>query len=287
MNGASGADDFAVKQAYAVARIPAGNGIDLKMGVFDTIIGYEVFESLNNPNYSRSYGYAIEPTHHTGVLASYHISDAISLSAGIANTYSGPINNRVNAGFAGPVDNEELTYMGSITLTLPEGAGPLAGSAIYAGIVDGIAGGTHAAGVPTTKDTTSYYAGTTLATPWEAVNLGAAFDYLEDGVTPGVESYAWAAAGYASFGVAEGLKINARGEYAKGSRGSFGLMNQSMRENELVAATLTADYAVWTGLLTRLEGRWDRSLNGARYGAFGSQTDRNIITLALNMVYKF
>ena len=41
---------------------PVGNGIDWKMGVFDTIIGYEVFESGNNPNFTRSYGYAIEPT---------------------------------------------------------------------------------------------------------------------------------------------------------------------------------------------------------------------------------
>ncbi|HYE31753.1 MAG TPA: outer membrane beta-barrel protein [Methylomirabilota bacterium] len=275
-------DDFAIKQAYVVARVPAGNGIDVKMGVFDTIIGYEVFESLNNPNYSRSYGFGLEPTHHTGVLASYHVSDAVSLSAGIANTYSGPINNRLTAG--GLTENEELTYLGSITLTLPEGAGPLAGSAIYAGVVDGIAGaGTHVPGVAQTQDTTSYYAGTTLATPWEALNLGAAFDYQEDGFA--ADSWAWAAAGYASFGVSEALKLNARGEYAKGGAGSFGLMNLSGRENELLGVTVTADYALWTGLLTRLEGRWDRSLNGSRYGTV--QTDRNLLTVALNMVYKF
>jgi len=32
---------------------------DWKIGVFDTIIGYESSESPNNPNFTRSYGYTI------------------------------------------------------------------------------------------------------------------------------------------------------------------------------------------------------------------------------------
>src|SRR5436189_3933957 len=50
MNGVAsdlGANDFAVKQAYVALRAPVGNGLDIKMGVWDTIIGYEVFESGN------------------------------------------------------------------------------------------------------------------------------------------------------------------------------------------------------------------------------------------------
>ena len=46
--------DFAVRQAYAALRMPVGNGIDWKMGVFDSIIGYESVESGNNPNHTRS-----------------------------------------------------------------------------------------------------------------------------------------------------------------------------------------------------------------------------------------
>src|SRR4029078_12244947 len=72
--------DFAVKQAYVAMRAPVGNGLDFKMGVLDTVVGYEVFESPNNPNYSRSFGYALEPTHHTGLLASYHVADWMSRS---------------------------------------------------------------------------------------------------------------------------------------------------------------------------------------------------------------
>ena len=86
--------DSAVKQAYVALRAPLGNGLDLKMGVFDTIIGYEVFESGSNPNYSRAYGFRIEPTQHTGILASYRITDWLSLAGGVANTYNAGINFR-------------------------------------------------------------------------------------------------------------------------------------------------------------------------------------------------
>src|SRR6185503_9886824 len=54
--------DFGIKQAYVTVRAPVGNGLDFKLGVWDTIIGYEGFDAGNNPNYTRSYGFAIEPT---------------------------------------------------------------------------------------------------------------------------------------------------------------------------------------------------------------------------------
>ena len=74
--------DFGIKQAYVNLLLPAGNGIDVKMGVFNTIVGYESFESYLNPNFSRSFGWQLEPTQHTGVLASYQLSEALSVSGG-------------------------------------------------------------------------------------------------------------------------------------------------------------------------------------------------------------
>ena len=67
-------------------RTPVGNGIDWKVGVFDTIIGYESTSSPLNPNYTRSYGYTMEPTTHTGFLATYKVCDALSVTAGIADS---------------------------------------------------------------------------------------------------------------------------------------------------------------------------------------------------------
>src|SRR6185312_10097102 len=77
----------AIRQAYIALRTPVGNsGIDWKVGVWDNIIGYESTSSPLDPNYTRSYGYTIEPTTHTGILGTYKVNDVISFSAGIANT---------------------------------------------------------------------------------------------------------------------------------------------------------------------------------------------------------
>jgi len=93
VNGTSG-QDFSIAQAYVTLRTPVGNGIDWKIGVFDTIIGYESRDASSDPNYTRSWGWFLEPTEHTGILATYKINDMISVSAGIANTLSAGINNR-------------------------------------------------------------------------------------------------------------------------------------------------------------------------------------------------
>jgi hypothetical protein len=304
--GLEGQNSFNIKQAYAVFRAPVGNGIDFKMGVFDTVVGYEVFESANNPNYSRSYGFFLEPTHHTGLLASYHVTDAISIAAGVANTSYGPINGKLH--FAGTGSETQKTYMGAITAILPENLGPLAGSAIYAGIVDGRAFGNN-------RSTTIYYIGHTLATPIEGLAIGAAFDHRIDAdpaqgafatgpvgpLTPILprKNWAWATALYASFQATENLRLNLRGDVTRATDGTYfdgGTRGIPDRKNELLSITGTVEYGLWSSLVTRLEARWDRALSGR--GVFEGQraggrvledivTDRNAVTLALNMVYKF
>src|SRR5215471_8514540 len=84
--------DFAIRQAYVALRTPVGNGLDWKIGVFDSPMGYESVEAGANPNYTRSYGHSIEPQTHTGILGTYRFSDMFSASAGIANTVNSAIN---------------------------------------------------------------------------------------------------------------------------------------------------------------------------------------------------
>src|SRR5436190_15319410 len=89
-----GVSDFAVRQAYVLLQAPLENGLLFKVGVFDSILGYESVESPSDPNYTRSYGHSIEPQTHTGVLVSYKFSDIFHASAGIANTMGPHINER-------------------------------------------------------------------------------------------------------------------------------------------------------------------------------------------------
>src|SRR6516225_3404247 len=53
----AGNSDFGLKDAYVDLHAPICNGLDVKIGTFTEILGYEVFETGNNPNYTRSYGY--------------------------------------------------------------------------------------------------------------------------------------------------------------------------------------------------------------------------------------
>jgi hypothetical protein len=263
-------NDFAIKQAYVALRAPIGNGLDLKAGVFDTVVGYEVFESANNPNFSRSFGYWMEPTHHTGLLASYHVNDWLSVAGGVANTSYGPINGR-NA------DAESSkAFLGSIVITMPDATGPFAGSVLYAGFVEGSAFGE-------TEDGLNIYVGGTMRTPVEGLALGAAWDYRDDG--PGmVDSRAYAIAGYATYSFTEKLSANARVDYANADRGTFYGFGQAEHE-KLFATTLTLDYSLWDNVITRAELRWDHSMSGDR--PYGNQDEKNAVTLAANIVYKF
>jgi len=283
-----------IKDAYVALRVPAGNGIDFKAGAFTTVIGYESFESYLNPNYSRSFGWQLEPTQHTGLLASYKASDAVSFSAGIANTWNAGINARAFRS-TGPAKESEKTYLASVSIIAPESWGFLSGSAWYAGLIDGLAGNSH--------DTTSLYAGGSLKTPVEGLSVGASFDYRFAGpsATPaylGGQSWAYAIAGYASFQANEKWKFNIRGDYTEGTDGTFydrgndGLKNL---QNRLGALTLTADYALWANVVSRAELRWDHSMSGDKPYAGtipaglpgGGGNQRNAVTLALNLIYKF
>src|SRR5215471_4006427 len=134
--------DFAVRQAYVDLHMPLGNGLETKIGVFDPLLGYEVTDAPSNPNFTRSYGYTMEPVSHTGLLATYNVSEIFAVNAGIANTFGPIINSRAFPTPAGnPLSGTKAesykTYMGSVALTAPKGWGFLAGSTLVAGVVNG------------------------------------------------------------------------------------------------------------------------------------------------------
>ena len=292
------AGDFAIRQAYVALRAPCGNGIDFKVGVFDTIIGYESVESGNNPNYTRSYGHSIEPQTHTGILASYRFNEMISASVGVANTIGPAINDRAQGPNGGTVDGlsnwtkaeSYKTYMASVAVTAPENMGCcLSGSTLYAGIVNGFSDSYG-------DGQTSYYIGSTLATPVTGLRLGASFDYL-DIHNLGGES--WSVAGYASYKACEKLWLHVRGEYLRdrGEQKFFSYYDSvsgslvDTNPDRVLALTATAQYDLWKNVISRLELRWDHSLSGHKtWGGDDNSpnpTRLNEWMLAANVIYKF
>jgi hypothetical protein len=285
-SAAGGNADLAIKQAYVALRTPVGNGIDWKIGVFDTIIGYESSESPNNPNFTRSYGYSIEPTTHTGLLGTYRFCDEVSLSVGVADTFGPTINGRAFAGngVTASAAQSYKTYMASVALTAPQSWGWAAGSTLYAGVIDGFSAGSP--GNANGKQT-SWYAGATVATPVTGLKFGVAFDYLDSGGNDGaaVGNDIWAVGIYGSYQATEKLSFHARGELATRQNGLAGRDNVQMW-----GLTGTVQYDLWQNVLSRLEVRWDHGDETALFGgsnpAFAGN-QRNSILFAANIVYKF
>jgi hypothetical protein len=287
---ASGKSDFAVKQAYVALHTPVGNGLDFKLGVWDSIMGYEVSDAPSNPNYTRSYGYTMEPVSHTGLQATYQFSDWLSATAGIANTFGPTINGRaffgpanIAAGTQGPQAESYKAYMGTVTLTAPTNWGVLAGSTLTGSIMNGYNSGVSTNGA----DQTSFYVGATFNTPVTGLKVGAAYDYAgisRQPLTSQTSAYANAVGIYATYQLTEKLSLNGRGEYASASTAAaFGT-------TKVVETTATLQYDLWKNVLSRLEFRWDHSADGSNaYGGSvaGSPDEKNSYILLANIAYKF
>jgi hypothetical protein len=269
--------DFNVRNAYVELGIPVGNTIDVKLGVWDTIIGYEVGNAGDNPNYTRSWGYTIEPTQHTGLLANYKVCDWLSVAGGVANTWDSKINGRMPA-------EAMKTYMGAITLTAPESMGVLKGATLTAGAIDGRpAGGTS-------PDRTSIYVGATIPTPITGLAFGAAWDHLNLADKAGVSTHDTDVYGlYVAYKATEKLAINFRGEYVHWGDlpgvSSDGGVDPFSPGDEVLGLTATLDYSLWKNVVSRLEYRWDHDLKDDKH--FGNGTKDNDHLLALNVIYKF
>lgn len=280
LGGAAG--EVALKQAYIALRAPIGNGIDFKVGQFDPIVGYEVTDSYANPNFSRSLAFNnLEPFGHQGILATYQFNDVLGASLGVANSanntaggYNGGNINAKSSNFGGPESYK--AYMAGIVLKAPESLDWLAGSSLYAGIVKGMEVGSD-------NDPVTYYVGGSLATPWKEVTVGAAYDYLANGNFAG--SYGNAVSLYVNFQATEKLKLNGRFEYATASDGLF--IGAAGDNGKVVGITGTADYALFANVVTRVEVRWDTAVGGTNLRPFGNGDEKNDLSVALNVIYKF
>lgn len=289
--------DFAIKQAYVDLQVPLGNGIDFKVGVWDTIIGFESFDSANDPNFTRSYGYTIEPTTHTGLLGSYKFNEMIAISAGVANTFGPAINSRAFSltGAPGFQSESYKTYMGAVALTAPKELGWFAGSTLNGGVINGFniaspatvnSGTGHA-------DQTSLYFGGTMNTPLKALKVGLSYDYVFVGTEHnfGVKSSrANAAALYLVGQLTDKFSLNARAEYfSQTDRNAVAGL-----PSKVIETTLTARYDLWKNVISRLEFRWDHQADGRGFAYGGPGVDpiltgslRNSYELIGNIIYKF
>jgi hypothetical protein len=307
--------DYAIKQAYVTLRTPVGNGIDWKIGVFDSPLGYEVFDPASNPNYTRSWGYAIEPTELTGVLATYKISDAWSVQGGVVNTSEAGINARNDVSPAPGVSSVwHKGYLGTVTYTAPTSFGWAAGSTAFAGILYGyvsnpafttkngveIPAGINSSSGVMGNNQVNYYGGITLNTPWTKLTGGLAFDYAQnyaggysDGNNIDLRVDEWVLGAYATYKATDKLSFNGRAEYLEDDGYNKGDFKTS---SNLAEVTGTVEYDLWANVTSRVEIRYDKCLSSGSVSLDGFTYDYYVplgttqsysVGLYANIVYKF
>ncbi len=119
---------FGLKQAF-VSWMPT-EGLQIDLGQFDTIYGAEVSESYLNVNYSRSaLYYLMQPFYHTGLRLTYALSDTMTIKGIVVNG----INNGIENNFS-PMVGAQLVVAPSDTFQLY--AGYATGSSFGVGITD-------------------------------------------------------------------------------------------------------------------------------------------------------
>jgi len=99
---------FDPTQAYLTYTVPVGEGINLELGRFVTLLGAEVIPVYNNQNFNESRGLLFtlgEPLTHTGLRGTYAFNSNVSLTLGINNGWDDVADN-----------NDQPTVEGELSL---------------------------------------------------------------------------------------------------------------------------------------------------------------------------
>ena len=79
-------DELDFQEMYAQYIIPIGNGLDVKFGKINTLIGYELINSWENPNFSRSFMFGLgQAFTTTGIRFSYQFNPVVLATFGVVN----------------------------------------------------------------------------------------------------------------------------------------------------------------------------------------------------------
>ena len=249
--GTGGSGTVELYQANIDLRLPVGNGLDLKIGQFTTVVGAETRNYTENAFYFRSIGFEISPTHHTGILASYQLSDDASLAVGFVNDTRSSATN---------VDQGGTAYLMSLSYTLPESTGFLGGTELTYARIDGAG--------PDGNEQDNQYIGASIPLPVEGLSYSIALDIVEYDTSTDSNVVGH----YLSYAASDKLTVNARYE-----TGYVHIAVPATNYDGISAWTVGLDYQLWENVISRVEFR---SLNS-------DQLDSSDDSAAFNIIYSF
>ncbi|MEK7852322.1 MAG: outer membrane beta-barrel protein [Planctomycetota bacterium] len=257
VDGASGGQSFTVSQGFVTYKAPVGEGLDFKFGKFASWIGAEFWQSVDNPNFSRSllYENAITWTN-TGLAMSYPLLEKLTTSLYFVN------------GWDTFVDNNN---------------GKTVGYQFNWAVADNthfIVNGSHG---PEQTDNSSNYRhfwDIVLATkPFEKTAFNLNFDYgTEDGAAVnGSNGKWWGFAGIVSRDITDVVSLALRGEYFDDTDGA----RRGIDNLDIWELTFTTNIKIRESLLVRPEIRYDEANQGIFNGHDGE------FTTAIDLAYMF
>ena len=250
-------DTIHIRQAFFDLRIPlldprvigSAQSLDFRFGVFDSPLGYESLDQNSiNPHHTRSWGFTIEPTVHTGLLAMYPGVDALIngesnflFSLGIANSIDPSINDL-------PTNANRKSLLSGFTWLVPDSFGLLSGAAFSAGYING----RSLSGADTVQNL-YFAAGLPIISP----NWDFALTYdsrLING--EGNDDSVWGA--YMKYQLSDKSSLNLRGEvFQEGSR--LFSSESDAEQSDGYSLTSTFDYRLSETVFSRAEWRWDHT----------------------------
>lgn len=251
--GLGSADDsFDLTEAYIDYVAPVGKGLKLRFGKFATMHGAEVIEAKDNVNYSRSFlfNYAI-PFTHTGLMASYPLTDQVSGSLYLVNGW----------------DNTDDNNKGK-TIGLSLGVTPMEQLSSTLNLMYG----------PEQDDNNSdnRFLADLVATikPVKNLSLILNVDYAKEEAAHAKDTGWYGYAGIVKYEFSDRYSLALRGEYFKDKDGVRTGVKQALKE-----FTLTPEIRLAEGFILRPELRHDWS--DKKSFLAGKEKSQDTIALAL------
>jgi hypothetical protein len=268
--------NFDLQEAYGSYQIPVGSGLTLKAGKFVTLLGYEVIESPNNLNFSRSFLFSFStPFTHVGALLTYQPLSWLSLTAGTVVGWDVARDN-----------NSAMSYTGQIGTT------PIKNLTVNLNWITGPEQNHQNDNRRTVLDWVVNY------TAIKNLTLGLNVDYgweideavlAASGTRGDNDASWWGWAAYAAYDWTEALRTALRLEYFKDAQSVRTGLSPIGTKLDLWEVTATLQYKIWKGLVGRLEYRHDSanqkvfSIRAPGYVPTGKTQD----TITLALYYSF
>jgi hypothetical protein len=242
-----------VQEAYVSYN---ANNLEMKMGKFETLLGAEVLDSVENPNVTHGLIFTLaSPLYHTGLLGTAHVSENMTASLAVVNGFNNVNDFGDNKGVIG-----QLMFGGE--------QASLSTSVFVGSEGTRLSSDDGTTTVGDNNSTTQIYNAVARFKPTDALHFwaDAVYGYQEldprrtgglfNTAAPDEDAEWYGGALGVQFDLNERTYLALRGEWLRDDGGAL-IGTSTLEEIDMTSATATLGYKLTDNLLARLEYRHD------------------------------